>query len=654
MQPFSISCLTCGTKLKVSDESLIGEILMCAKCHSMVLVEQSSDEPAETKAAAATGAAAIVALDSPPDLEAPPIDVPEPPADPPVQEVVAEPAVAESALQAPVAREAAAASEPLAPSVEQPPVPTIPAAPALESQRWIMMGAAGAVGVMFVVSIWLFMKSQSTASLPADTTDSKPEVETAGPNPESAKPDPEQQPVDPPAQPAPTQDKGDSDPIPAKDDSPIQPDPKTVNQDPKPDSDAVADDVPADNALVVPEEDVPDGDTVTMPPEVDADQTREEPIDYPIPGPNPDIASRLAMRIEAIEIAGQANQGEVLRNATTLLSQMTSVPIRVDSVALKRLGINDEIPVRAIMQNTTATEVLDAMLRNWGLAAVPTGNRVVVTLPSASESPLSEGYAFPFNDLAKDADELRQIADLIQQMVEPPSWKREDGPTVSVKADRSLVIRQTRLARREILLLSEKLRVARGLKPRSTIYRNNPESLPMKSLSRRMAPRFAEPIDAPAVQQIKLADFALGLQHRTGIEFSVDEFALIRAGLSPDMVIDCDAQQKTLVEYLLAVFKPLGLAVRVISPDAIQITTPRELARTPDVEFYMVGNMAIGYRTPDELIARIKSEVDPKYWQSAGKNAAFYYDEPSKCLIVRASQPVQQLLEYTFRTWQGE
>ncbi|MFW6169948.1 MAG: hypothetical protein ACODAD_05615 [Planctomycetota bacterium] len=39
MEPFSITCTTCQARLRVRDESAIGQILACPKCGSMVLVE---------------------------------------------------------------------------------------------------------------------------------------------------------------------------------------------------------------------------------------------------------------------------------------------------------------------------------------------------------------------------------------------------------------------------------------------------------------------------------------------------------------------------------------------------------------------------------------------------------------------------------------
>lgn len=47
MQPFSIQCVTCKSKLMVSKPSLLGQILVCPKCNSMVQIPES--HPSETE-----------------------------------------------------------------------------------------------------------------------------------------------------------------------------------------------------------------------------------------------------------------------------------------------------------------------------------------------------------------------------------------------------------------------------------------------------------------------------------------------------------------------------------------------------------------------------------------------------------------------------
>ncbi|MEC9094884.1 MAG: hypothetical protein VX438_19405, partial [Planctomycetota bacterium] len=47
MQPFSIQCVTCKSKLTVTKPALLGQILVCPKCNSMVQIPENP--PSETE-----------------------------------------------------------------------------------------------------------------------------------------------------------------------------------------------------------------------------------------------------------------------------------------------------------------------------------------------------------------------------------------------------------------------------------------------------------------------------------------------------------------------------------------------------------------------------------------------------------------------------
>ncbi len=44
-QPFSVQCLTCGSRLRVTDPAVVGTIAACPKCNSMVQIEREPSEP---------------------------------------------------------------------------------------------------------------------------------------------------------------------------------------------------------------------------------------------------------------------------------------------------------------------------------------------------------------------------------------------------------------------------------------------------------------------------------------------------------------------------------------------------------------------------------------------------------------------------------
>ncbi|MCA9266837.1 MAG: hypothetical protein KDA41_00120, partial [Planctomycetales bacterium] len=157
MKPFSISCTTCGARLKVRDERAIGELSLCPKCGSMVMVAPPSAQDAAAGDAAhprgapiqysaqqlVVGGAAVSDFDDAAALFADTIDEfatqrPAPADAPPVaprtqtQAPPAAPEPPEPAAQQPAANEAPL---PLSPPTSTPAPP--PIAPATESMSSI-------------------------------------------------------------------------------------------------------------------------------------------------------------------------------------------------------------------------------------------------------------------------------------------------------------------------------------------------------------------------------------------------------------------------------------------------------------------------------------------------------------------------------------
>jgi hypothetical protein len=271
-----------------------------------------------------------------------------------------------------------------------------------------------------------------------------------------------------------------------------------------------------------------------------------------------------------------------------------------------------------------------------------TGDHVLVTVPQNGAAIKTYEQRYPFDDLAANQPEIRDLADLIRRTVAPSTWSARGGDGEISISGTNMQITQTPLAHYQILLLCEKLRVARGLRPKSIYFRSDPASLSLDSRSVLAAKGLAARGDFSTSEQVPLSGYVMSLQHRSGLEFAVDELALYRAGLSPEILVGYDGPEKSLAEVLAEVLRPINLAYHIIDGTTIQITTAKELARTPEIEFYQLAAVPAG--GAESLLARIKADVAPAYWKTAGDDAYLHFDADSKCLIVRAAQPVQQQL----------
>jgi len=231
---FTIDCTTCQQRLKVRDESAIGEIQICPKCGSMVLIEAppgwqgAPDTEPPPQAVSPAEPPPVIESQEPSAPPGPPANkVPSPPprVEPPVGAAPSEditeaappptsldevhPSGAEQA-QPSIAHqdveevpESASPDEPPAPGdgsladVDEPPAgaqePVLPtddwtSQAAQHRQQWLMMGGAAFAGIVLAVGLFGFWVSRTSDSQPGE------KIERPGPVDDGS-----EKPTEPPA-----------------------------------------------------------------------------------------------------------------------------------------------------------------------------------------------------------------------------------------------------------------------------------------------------------------------------------------------------------------------------------------------------------------------------------------------------------------------
>jgi len=348
-----------------------------------------------------------------------------------------------------------------------------------------------------------------------------------------------------------------------------------------------------------------------------------------------DLEQRLALRLPMVQYR------EIpLADVVDDLSAVTLLPISFDLPAFAEAGIDAQKRVTVDQRDTPLATVLTSLLAPHGLTFVVEENQVVISSLRSAEREL-QTVAFPIDDLASDQREAEQLAHLMQQAVAPHRWASRGGPgQIAVKESR-LAISQTRPVIFRLVVFSEKLRLARGLDPRS---RFAPERYRLTSRSKPVEPQLHRELTLTFHQPAPLRRVLQHIEGVSGLRILIDWRSLAAADFDPLSRITCAIEEKPAGEALTALLAPLGLAWQVAGDKTVEVFSRSDMPRKMQVEFYPVGSILDAGVSLERLLGDIRNLAGEAAWQKDG-TALLHFDKPSRYLIVRHISPVQAEIE---------
>jgi hypothetical protein len=618
---FKVSCVTCQASLSVRNPALVGQIIACPKCDSMVLVER----PSTSIPIAPVVAAAVV----PPAVILPKFE--EPLEDFTASESFAEPSAA--------------------PEVSPTEMASVLEAGTSSSVNFIMWSVASFVvgaTLMGAVLIWRSSDepSNTTAAIDpatvveqpqqtvieeeaikpnreqvdASPVEEKPLPETADIAEQTSEPEitasaplsrpvvlPPQENVLSEPQVTPTEEQpepklviGESDePRVARKYDPLQLDPEqmdltTVS------AGAAADSAPLEEANNAP---VAKADTDAAVPVVD-----QSPVKLSAKRATTGHRSaetQLKRVLPAVNVKDMS-----LLNFLALMSQLSGVPVSIAPEQLQMAGISAGRPVSANIATKSIGEILAEVLGPLHLEAQTDGEQIIIVRQHGDQI---RGIGYPIDDLGIPHTELAQW---IEQLVTPETWKSVGGRgTIAVEGNK-LQIDQSQKVQYEVLIFLERIRLAKDKPLRS--------KFPERLLSARpYNATIAEQLAAPAIftfsHETPLAEVFLYWQTEMGLPVFVDWPALATVKLWPESRVTCRSANEPWHIALDKVLEPLGLGWQAVSGGGIQITSREVVESDPVLDIYP-GNE----------------------WQLAPTGATVIHDRVNNLTYVRAPAAVHR------------
>ncbi len=347
-----------------------------------------------------------------------------------------------------------------------------------------------------------------------------------------------------------------------------------------------------------------------------------------------DVAEQLSLELDEIDLPRVP-----LVRVLDLISGLADVPITLEPEGLAMTGVSPAFPITLQAENVSMGDLLTQALAQCHLAYEARDGVIVVTKPDVDRQ---RSVNYRVDDLMPaGATDATPVARLIERFVVPDSWQTAGGSgTVEVDGD-TLRVHQTDRVLYQILTFCERLRLARGLAPRS---RYPVARLHVEPAYRQLAERFSADTTFTFLPWTPLRDVFDYWQTTTGVTVLVDWGELADAELAPTTPVACAVADRPWGEAIDAVLEPLGLAWRAVDGKTIQITTLDAASRVRQIEFYPVTEPLLAqYADHDALVTALVNQAKT---QATGDTATIdvALDEPSDRLIVRAPAAVQRHL----------
>jgi len=350
-----------------------------------------------------------------------------------------------------------------------------------------------------------------------------------------------------------------------------------------------------------------------------------------------DIKERLAMTLSHFEFR-EAPLVDVLG----AIADVSLLPITFDLPALAEADVDLEASISVHQSDAALATVLSAVLSQQGLTYQVQEDQLLITTTRAVDRSLHT-YVFPVDDLVGgEPAAAAELAGRMKELVAPATWEATGGAaTIEVESGR-LRITQTRPILYRLVIFSEKLRVARGLKPRSRIA---PHRFRLTSRTTPAAKELRQKITLTFHTPTRLVEVMQYFETASGMRVLFDWGSLASQGFDPAGRISCAIEDRPLSDALSALLTPLGLAWQVVDKDTIEVFSRSDIPAKMQVEFYPVGPILDSGSSPENLLTELRSGTGPSRWNLEEGGGHIEFDAPSRHLIVRQISPVQAEVE---------
>jgi len=337
----------------------------------------------------------------------------------------------------------------------------------------------------------------------------------------------------------------------------------------------------------------------------------------PVPQiPRVDVAERLQDPIVSLEFTHHS-----LGEFTNFITQMSTVPVTMDPVALRFSNISPETSVSVQANQTSIHKVLNSAVAPFDLEFVATEKSARLQIRGPIDGKLRT-VPFTLDDLATTDAEMADLGYLMIHLVDPHSWKNQGGAGLYLLKPDNITLTQSEEVLFKTTELFEKLRVARGLPTRG----NHASPLTLKHRYAQVTPQIETKITIQVVVPTPMYQVIEQIEKKSGLTILCDWDSLGVNGLGPASPVTISARNVTIETALTEFCADWKLSVLPIDANTIQFVSSKTSPSHHWLEFYDAKAIDLGKSRASAVINQAKATLINL--RKTGKGEILY-DPPS-------------------------
>ena len=290
---------------------------------------------------------------------------------------------------------------------------------------------------------------------------------------------------------------------------------------------------------------------------------------------NRDAATQLTQKFPALKFHALP-----LVDFLDAISQLSGVPVSIAPEELLMAGITPRKEVSFIGKEVTLAEVLSQVFASSRLEYRTEGSHVIVVRKQGDQT---RQIDYPLDDLLSAGCSMEEIANWVEQFVAPRSWQSAGGEGSLEPRSTTLHVSQLQPIQYQLLMFVERLRLARDLTPRS---RFPIQQLAGKPAYEVVADRLSARSTFTFSQFTPLRDVIRHWQGELDVPLLVDWPALADEDIWPETEVAGAIVNQPWNKALDDMLNPLGISWRAAVGGVIEITTDEKVYDQPVLELF--------------------------------------------------------------------